>query len=195
MYKRLLFSQLVAAVTLLPSLMAQSAGTGALTGTVRDASGAVLPNVAVTLTSAATNQARTATTGTDGTYRFNLLEPGVYRARFVVAGFKTAEVGSITVNVTDTQVLDRSLEVGAQTEQVTVEALTETLQIANSTLGTTVAGNTITALPLSSRNFTQVLGMSAGVAVEVNNGAAYGRGSANMSVNGAAPEKNNYQLD
>ena len=44
----------------------------------------------------------------------------------------------MTVNVTETPVLDRALEVGAQSEQVTVEAQTEALQTATSTLGTTV---------------------------------------------------------
>jgi outer membrane receptor protein involved in Fe transport len=178
-----------------PPLLAQSAGTAALTGTVTDATGAVVPNATVTLTNTGTNQTRTATTGSDGAYRFNLIEPGTYRARFGATGFKTAEVASITVNVTETVGLDRSLEVGAQTEQVTVEASTETLQTASSTLGTTVPGNTMTALPLSNRNFTQVLGMSTGVAVDVGNGAGFGRGSANMSVNGANPEKNNFQMD
>src|SRR5437879_12226660 len=176
-------------------LLAQSAGTGAITGTVTDASGAVVPNVTVTLTNAGTNQTRSATTGTDGIYRCNSLEPGVYRTRFSVTGFKTAEVASITLSVEDTLVVNRSLEVGSQTDQVTVEATTATLQTASSTLGTTVPGNTMTSLPLSNRNFTQVLGMSTGVAVDVGNGAGFGRGSANMSVNGAAPEKNNFQMD
>jgi hypothetical protein len=194
------FFVLLLAVSLFPSLTApvlraQSAGTGALTGTITDASGSAIPTASLTLTNTATNQARTTTSGPDGAFRFNLLEPGVYRARILAVGFKTAEIGAINITVTETAVLDRSLEIGSQTDQIVVEALTETLQTANSTLGTTVGGNTITALPLSSRNFTQVLGLSAGVAVDVNNGAAYGRGSANMSVNGAAPEKNNYQLD
>src|SRR5256886_12904155 len=52
-----------------------------------------------------------------------------------------------------------------------------------------------TSLPLSSRNFTAVLGMSTGVAVEVSNATSFGRGSQNMSVNGANPEKNNFQMD
>ena len=87
------------------------------------------------------------------------------------------------------------MEVGQQAEQVTVEANVETVQTATSSLGTTVTSRTITALPLSSRNFTQVLGMSTGVAVDVNNGAAFGRGSQNMSVNGASPDRNNFQMD
>ena len=121
------------AFAFVPSLMAQSAGTGALTGTISDPSGAVVPNVTVTLTSTDTNQVRTATTGADGGYKFALLPPGAYRIRFSAAGFKTAEVSAVNVNVTETPVLDRALEVGAQSEQVTVEAQTEALQTATST--------------------------------------------------------------
>jgi hypothetical protein len=157
--------------------------------------GAVISNVSVLLTNSATNQARNITTATDGIYRFNLLEPGTYRVRFMAAGFKTADVSEVKITVTETATLDRTMEVGAQSEQVTVEALTETIQTANSTLGTTVTGGSIIALPLATRNFTQVLGMSTGVSADVANGAGYGRASQNMSVNGAAPEKNNFQMD
>jgi len=103
-----------------PSLLAQSAGTGALTGTVRDNSGAVIPGVTVTLTSTDTNQTRSAITSEDGSYRFSLLPPGTYGVKFMLPGFKTSEVSSVIVRVTDTVVLDRALEVGAQSEQVTV---------------------------------------------------------------------------
>src|SRR5262249_9843934 len=90
---------------------------------------------------------------------------------------------------------DRVLEIGSQTEQVTIEANVEVLQTSNSTLGTTVSGNTIANLPLHARNFTAILGMSTGVADDHSNGTVYGRGSLNMSVNGANPEKNNFQMD
>ena len=103
-----------------------------------DPTGAIVPGVSVVLVSLETNQARTVTTGGDGSYKFSLLPPGNYRLRFSASGFKTAEVPSVTVNVTETPVLDRTLEVGAQSEQVTVEATAEVLQTASSTLGTTV---------------------------------------------------------
>jgi hypothetical protein len=177
------------------SLIAQSAGTGALTGTVSDPTGAVVPNATVTLTSTDTNQARNTLTGADGSYKFSLLQPGTYRVRFVAVGFKTAEVSSVTVNVTETPVLDRTLELGAQSEQVTVEAQAGALQTANSTLGTTVGTHTLTSLPLSSRNYTQILALSAGANVGATNATQFGKGTQTMSVNGNDPGQNNFQMD
>ena len=178
-----------------PSLLAQSAGTGALTGTVKDQTGAVVPNATITLTSTDTNQVRTATTGSDGSYKFSLLPPGAYNVRFTASGFKTSEVGGVAIGVTETPVLDRALEVGAQTEQVTVEANVETLQTASSTLGTTVGSRTATALPLTNRNYTQIIGLSGGANVGVNNATLFGKGSQDVSVNGANINQNNYQMD
>jgi hypothetical protein len=149
----------------------------------------------VTLTNAETNQVRTAVTGSDGSYRFTLIPPGAYRVRFAATGFKTAEVSSFSVGVTETPVLDRKLEVGAQTEQVTVEAVAETLQTATSSLGTTVNSRTVSQLPLASRNYTQIIALSAGASASVNNATAFGKGTQDMSVNGNNPGQNNFQMD
>lgn len=176
-------------------VMAQSAGTGALTGTVTDPSGAAIANATVTLTNNDTNQARTSTTGSDGTYRFNLLPPGNYKVGFSATGFKTAEVPSVAIAVTETPVLDRKLELGTQSEQVTVEANAEVLQTASSTLGTTVTTQQVVGLPLSNRNYTQLLSMSAGANVGVNNATQLGKGTQDISVNGADPSSNNYMMD
>ena len=176
-------------------LNGQSAGTGALTGTVTDPSGAVVPEVTVTIINAETNQTRSTITGNDGAYKFTLLPPGSYKVRFSASGFKTAEVASVNVNVTETPVLDRVLEVGAANEQVTVEATAETLQTASSTLGTVVGERAVVALPLTNRNYTQILSLSAGANVSVNNASAFGKGSQDVSVNGANTNQNNYQRD
>src|SRR5580700_12100195 len=103
------------------SLIAQTPGTGALTGTVKDPSGAVIPNATVTATSVDTGQVRTTNTGPDGAYKMNLLPPGNYRVRIEASGFKPVEVPSATITVTETAVLDRNLEGGATTQTVTVE--------------------------------------------------------------------------
>jgi len=190
-----LFLLAVSAIVFTPLLMAQSAGTGALTGTITDPSGAAIPNVTVTLTSTDTNQTRTVTTGGDGGYKFALLPPSTYRIRFGAAGFKTAEVAGVAVNVTETPVLDRALEIGQQSEQISVQADVEALETASSTLGDTVGNRTVTALPLSSRNYTQIMALSAGTNSGANNATALGKGTQNMSVNGNDPGQNNFQMD
>ncbi len=190
----------VALLTLLlgmciPSLLAQSAGTSGLSGVITDPSGAAIPNVTVTLTSNDTNQSRTATTGGDGQYKFTLLPPGSYKVRFSASGFKTSEVASVILNVTESPTVDRTLEVGAQSEQVTVEAAAETLQTSSSTLGTVVGSNTVTELPLANRNFTQIIDLSAGANAPVNNATQFGKGTQDVSVNGNTPGQNNFQMD
>jgi hypothetical protein len=98
-------------LTTLPSyLIAQANGRGSLTGKVSDASGGVVANATVTATSVGTGETRTVTTGTNGTYKFDLLPAGNYRVKFEAAGFKTAEILSATVNATETAVLDGKLE-------------------------------------------------------------------------------------
>ena len=194
-FRNLLYSLLIIAALLSPSLMAQSAGTGALTGTVTDPSGAAVPNLTVTLTSTDTGQVRTGVTGADGVYRFALLPPGTYKVRFSATGFKISEVPSVTVNVTETPVLNRTLEVGGQTETVLVQGEAALLQTADSTLGTVVGEKTVNALPLSNRNYTQIVNLSAGVAAPVNNASSFGKATQDMSTNGNDPAQNNFQMD
>ena len=199
----LLRSQVIAAVALtlllallVPALMGQSSGTSGLTGTVTDPSGAAVPNVTVTLTSNATAQVRTATTGGDGAYKFSLLPPGDYKIRFAASGFKTAEVGSVILNVTETPALDRTLEVGAQTDQITVEAAAEAAPNGefHARDGGQLQGHQRCAL----RQSQLYANSGSGGRREhpaLNNAAAFGKGTLDMSVNGAASEQNNFQMD
>ena len=175
--------------------MAQTASTGALAGTVRDASGAVIPNATVTATSVDTGQARTTMTGTEGTYRFALLPPGNYRVRIEAGGFKAAEIPSATVSVTETAVLDRALEVGSQAQAVTVQSEVEAIQTTSSALGTVANSRTLTEIPLNTRNYTNLLAMSAGVSGNVSNATQIGKGATNMMVNGANNNQNTYLLN
>jgi hypothetical protein len=182
-------------ILLAPSLMAQTAGTGALTGRVTDSSGAVLPGVMVTTASLDTGQSRTVTTSEDGTYALNLLPPGNYSVRFEIAGFNTVEVPSVKVSVTETAVLDRTLEVGARTETIRVEAEVETIQTTSSAIGTVANAMTVTELPLSTRNYTNLLAMSTGANASVQDASLIGKGTTLIAVNGAGYGQNTFLQD
>ena len=167
----------------------QSATTGGLTGTVTDPSGGVIAGATVTATSLATGQERSVTTDAGGSYKFSLLDPGNYAVKFSANGFKTSQVPSVTVNITETPVLNQKLEVGAQSEQVTVESTAETIQTQNATVGNLVGSKEVTDLPLSSRNYTQIIDLSPGVVANVASAAAVGNGTQDINVNGMAPTR------
>jgi Carboxypeptidase regulatory-like domain len=96
---------------LAPSLIAQTAGQGVLTGRVTDPSGGAVANASVMATSVDSGQKQTATTAPDGTYKLEL-PAGNYRLTFEAAGFKTLDISSATVSGTAPEVLDGKLERG-----------------------------------------------------------------------------------
>jgi hypothetical protein len=175
--------------------VAQISGTGALTGIVTDPSGAVIAGATVTATNIGTGQVRTGTTDASGIYKFSLLPPGNYSVTFSAQGFKTVEVPSVTVSVTENATLNRTLEIGAQSQSVTVQAEAQTIQTQNATVGTLVGSKEVTSLPLSSRNYTQILDLSPGVVSNVASATAWGNGTQDVNVNGSNADQNNYQMD
>ena len=168
---------------------------GAQTGTVTDPSGGVIVGATVTTTNNATGQLRTVTTDSSGVYTIGLLSPGDYKVTLSAPGFRSAEVPSVTVNVTETPVLNRKLEVGGQTTQVTVESTAETVQTTNATVGALVGSEEVVDLPLVSRNYTQIADLSPGVVTNVSNAAAVGNGTQDVNVNGSRSNQNNYSMD
>jgi hypothetical protein len=174
---------------------AQTSSTGALTGTITDPSGAVISGATVTITNVGTGQSRDATTDSSGVYKFSLLQPGNYSLKFSATGFKPAEVSSVTVNITETPVLNEKLEIGGQTSEVTVEATVENLQTQNATNGALVGAEEVIQLPLVSRNYTQIADLSPGVVTNVSNAAAVGNGTQDINVNGSKANQNNYSMD
>jgi hypothetical protein len=176
-------------------ITAQTSSTGALSGTVTDPSGGVIANATVTVTNLQTGQTRTATTTSTGSYQISLLPPGNYSVRFDAAGFKSLDVPLIAINVTETPELNRKLEIGSSSEKVTVEAHTETLQTENATNGSVVGSQEIQALPLVTRNYTQIVDLSPGVVTNVANATAMGNGTQNVSANGQGGISNSYSMD
>jgi hypothetical protein len=159
----------------------QSATTGALGGAVTDPAGAALPHVTVTLANSATMGTQTAVTSANGAYTFSLLSPGAYAVQFAAPGFKTALMSSVAVNVGEAPTLDAALERGQTAEPVPCQCR---ITVTTSSTSTFVDSKTITAVPLTTRNFTQILSMASGSAADVNNAGTLGRGTRGVNVNG-----------
>jgi hypothetical protein len=164
----------------LPAL-GQSATTGALEGVLRDSSGAPIGGAAVTLAHEASGQKQAATSDEGGTYRFSLLAPGVYEVVISHPGYRTARMHGMTVNVSETPVLEATLEAGNPADEAPCQC---SVSASAPSTGTLVDQKTITAVPLNTRNFTQVLSMSSGSAADVNNAGTLGRGTQSVNVNG-----------
>src|SRR5215467_6246012 len=175
------------------SAMAQS--TGVVKGVVKDTSGAVLPGAQVTLTNKSTQGTLQTLTNETGSYTFNFLPPADYGVTFEMQGFRKLTIDKVSVNVAQTVVADASLQIGEVTSELTVTAEGAMVQTTTSDLGHVVDQVMVTAVPLASRNFTQVLGMQAGVASDVPNAGNIGRNSVNISANGARPFENSVTLN
>ena len=176
-------------------LWAQSASTGAVSGTVQDKSGAVIPGAIVKLTNAGTGTVRTVATDNTGTFTFPLQPPGNYSVAFTAQGFKTATAGPVAVHVTEITVVNITMEIGAQAQTVTVNSQAQVLQTESTTLGGLVGSREVTQLPLATRNYTQILALFPGVVGNVNNANTLGRGSLDVVASGNTQYSNSYQMD
>lgn len=173
----------------------QGQTTGSIAGVVHDQSGAVLPGVSVTVTNSATQESRQTLTDEAGRYTAPLLPPGNYALRFEMHGFRTVRREGVVLRVTERVALDVSLEVSSVAEELTIVADAALVQTETATMGHVVEEMQIRQLPLASRNFTQILGLSSGTSVSVPDTAALGRGTQNISTSGARMVFNNFQIN
>jgi hypothetical protein len=102
--------------------------TGQISGTVTDSGGGVMPGATVTVKNTGTNATRDTVTGPDGTFVFPDLLAGTYDIKITIEGFKTYEQKNITLSPSDQRGLDVKLEVGQQSETITVTAQAEIIQ-------------------------------------------------------------------
>jgi hypothetical protein len=186
-------SAVLCALTSAP-LAAQTASTSAITGVITDASGGLVPSATVIAVNLENGLTRTVLTGPEGSYNLGLLPPGSYRVTIAAAGFRSEEV-RVSVSVTETMNVSPRLSVGSQADSITISASAEGLQTESSALGTVVSTRTVAALPLTTRNYTDILGLSAGANGSVPNATALGKGGVNLAVNGASQTQNAYQMD
>jgi Carboxypeptidase regulatory-like domain len=185
---------LLCLVSFAPRGLAQTSSTGALTVTVTDPSGAVVPGATVTVSNVAAFS-RTQTTETNGSTTFTLLTPGNYQVSISAPKFTTIVVPSVSVNVAETHVLAQKLEVGSIAQQVTVTAEVQGVQTETSTLGGVVENLSLTSLPLVTRNYTEIMALSPGVTAGAVDAGALGRGFPSVYTDGLTNSGNNYLMD
>jgi Carboxypeptidase regulatory-like domain len=179
---------LCAAFLLTPAAFAQSSTTGKVVGTVTDATGAVVPKAEVQLGNIDTNAVATTNSNDAGEYVFPSVVPGPYRITVKMAGFRTASISGVAVEVDKTSSVAVKLEVGGSTDVVEVTAASAAqLQTQDAQIGNTVSTEDILRLPTLQRNATELMNLQPGV-------VAGGSGLA-MRVSGAIDDQNTVTLD
>ncbi len=174
---------------------AQSVSTGAVVGTINDPGGAVVLDATVTLQNKATNSQVTQRTNGAGQYTFPSVAPGNYRITVKKVGFRTANVESLTVEVSKSYSVDIKLEIGQVSETVTVttEARAE-LQTTDAVMGDVLGGTALAHLPTLQRDSRELLTLQPGsTPYETSNGGGFG--DAGGTVAGARSDQNAFNLD
>jgi len=161
------------------------AGSGTIRGLVTDSSGAVLPAVQVTVTNHATNVAQPIRTNEHGVYVAPFLTPGQYTVTASKTGMQTVRRPDIVVRVADDLSIPLTLQVGAATAEITVEATTPLVSANNASLGQVIENRRIVELPLDGRDPISLAGLSPGV-IAVPPNTNIHQGGAIPSINGAA---------
>ena len=176
-----------------PRLAAQIA-SGGVTGTVKDAAGAVIPDAIVTLKNTETGVMQTAHTTATGAYNFTVVPYGNYTLLVQHPGFQDVAITGFDVHVQVIVTEDATMPTGSAQQKVTVTASTPLLQAQSATIGTTIGHEQIVDLPLLSRHFDTLTQIAAGATTaNVNFGGS--TNSDYFNVNGMNPWMQDFRLD
>ncbi len=185
-YRWIPLSLVLPAVLIVSAPLPAQETTGSITGTVTDASGAVIPNVTVTITNKETNVITKAQTGAAGVYLVRELRPGRYSVRFEATGFSRSEIPDVIVLVGRTVQANVTMEVG-QVEQVV--QVTEAAPLIDTT--STMIAHNVTAEEFDRLPKTRQFQDLAVFSTSVNTGVI----EQGFQVNGASGAENNYYID
>jgi len=179
--------------------------TGSIFGTVTDKSGAILSGATVTVENADKNDAviRVMTTNDSGDFVVQFLPIGHYVLVVEAKGFKKVERRGVTLNVNDKLTLNFTLEPGAVTEAVTVEADASPVELQTATASGLITGTEIRELAINTRNYEQLVALTPGVSTGLASDQLYVgvtsptglSNQINFSVNGGRPTQNNWSVD
>jgi outer membrane receptor protein involved in Fe transport len=176
-------------VFLLPAGVLAQGGTGRITGTISDPTGAVIPGAEVTIINTGTGRAIVAITNDRGHYTSVPLSAAAYRVETSLSGFKTA-VRTLRLEVDETAVVDIRLEIGEMSEQVEVTGAPPLLNTQNASQGEVIDERRVQDLPLDGRDYVQLALLSEGAIQPIGTGPRGG-----FSTGGIRASQNNYMLD
>jgi outer membrane receptor protein involved in Fe transport len=138
--------------------------TATLTGVVRDATGAVVPDAKISAKNTLTAATRETTTDSEGRYSITNLGPGQYEVRAEHAGFRAALQSGVVLTVGGTNVVDLTVQIGAASEVVEVKQVEPLVETTKAELSRVVDEVSIESLPIIGRNFVDFVKLSTGVA-------------------------------
>jgi hypothetical protein len=169
---------------------------GAITGTVTDTTGAVVPGTTVTVVNDQTQLTRTANSNDNGSYLFSELPIGTYTLTFSHASFTTQKIPSITVQADRTVAVNASLSLGSVSTTVTVEE-TPLINAVDTTNGYVLDKVQLDAVPLPTGSFTGLAILSPGVNAELSGGTGANSGLGNQPIwaNGNRDTSNTFLLN
>ena len=180
--------------------MRQGSTTATIRGTVQDPSGGVLPGATVTATNTGTKGVQTAVSDDRGQYLFAGLFPGTYDLKVELSGFKTYEQKGLSLSPSDNRGIDVRLEIGSQTETVTVTSQLEVIQTETGAREGVLTAKQIDNLSIIGRSALELMRILPGVVTEFNVGesVSFGGGGNNTqgyTVNGIRSSGNTVSLD
>jgi hypothetical protein len=180
---------LLAAVILLPGIALAQVDRAVLVGTVTDATGGIVRDASVVLTSGETGLRRDARTGAVGEYRLAGLPVGQYLVTVSRDGFDTMVFDDVRVTVGQTRTLDAVLRVGAVSSEIQVTGAATPLDQASAEIGTVIGRMEVQETPLNGRNWAALMALAPG-AVNAGEGGQNG-----IRFFGRARDDNNWTFD
>jgi hypothetical protein len=191
---------LLCAISFLMPFCALAQGLGTITGTVADATGAIVPSATVVLTRQQTGEATTVQTNGSGLYVFPSLSPADYKVTVTAGGFKKYEQSGIQLEADQDVTINVKMDVGSEQVTVNVEANAVQADTVSGTLSEVVGETSVNNLPLNGRNAAALTTLVAGVVIAPNAQADQGATktfpvAVTIAANGTRVGQTNYLLD
>jgi hypothetical protein len=183
---------------------AQDATTGSISGTITDASGAVIKGAKVTLLNTDRNRVeRITTTNSAGFFTATALPLGIYAVKIEDSGFKTQTITGLELHVNDAVTVNRALGTGGATESITVTADELGINLQDATSSGLIDSEQMNEMPLVTRNYETLMNLQPGVAyggatddlTRGPSGLSGASSTVNFSVNGGRNTSNNWTID